>query len=562
MYLTLKANGFTLNNGSNQLFQILKGTIFMKNFFIIILAFSAVGMEKQQPCTSFVAHTANILGKFNDPFEFDGDYGTETNHTRQQVFDLVVSKAALIKNLTDSQVKELMDKANGHTNEKIYKEHLIAKATQQDKNHGPTLSEVTQDSIGTIENKLQKLSNTSKKEFDSILEFINKYGNQKIFYFLRNNPAELLKLDKILRDNASKEGKNFNFPVLSSTATLNGHTSNELKSNLIDTVFTKEVFSFTRPESDLKKAIDRLDKNFLQKFFNNEVHNKDLYAFCTPSGQLFFYWLYEALNLHLIGQDPQLIEKVNSVKERFKNTLGNSEDRAQIFKNKFLDANSKVIFVQESDKVFAQALLENNLFVPINKQNFQDGTVVFLKNDFWEPDYEIIPIEDYSGYEEGRLTTILATQKQTKQKFLLAACHGSSTKSEDGRMQIEKIIATLNQLSQKLNEDIKLVIGIDANTKTEEDVTLFKELLNRLGLIATEVGPTTVKRRMVTVQHAKAGKFAIDAEDYLIVKKGQFLLNHHTVGFSKNKADVNMPLPSLHNPSDHYAVGAQITSIK
>jgi len=537
----------------------------MKNFFILAFLVMPLshGMEKQQPCTNFVAHTANILGKFNDPFEFDGDYGNETNHTRQQVFDLVVSKAALIKNLTDSQVKELMDKDGSHTNEKTYKENLIAQATQHDKNHGPILSEiVTRHAIGTIENRLQKLPNAAKKDFDNILEFINKYGNQKIFYFLRNNPAELLKLDKILRDNAAKEGKNFNFPVLSSTALLHGHTNDELKSSLIDAVFTKEVASFSRPESDLKKAIDKLDKSFLPTFFNNQAQNKDLYAFCTPSGQLFFYWLYEALNLHLIGQDPQLIEKVNIVKERFKNTLGNSEDRAEIFKKKFLDADSKVIFVQESDKVFAQALLENNLFIPIDKQSFQDGTVVFLKNDFWEPDYEIIPIEDYSGYEEGRLTTILATQKQTKQKFLLAACHGSSTKSEDGRLQIDKIVTTLNQLSQKLNEDIKLVIGIDANTKTEEDVQLLKELLNKLGLIATEVGPTTVKRRMVTVQHAKAGKFAIDAEDYVIVKKEQFLLNHPTVGFSTNKADITLPLPSLQNPSDHYAVGAHITSIK
>ena len=39
-----------------------------------------------------VIHTANILGIFTDPFEFEGDYGPEVNPIRQQVFELVVSR--------------------------------------------------------------------------------------------------------------------------------------------------------------------------------------------------------------------------------------------------------------------------------------------------------------------------------------------------------------------------------------------------------------------------------------------------------------------------------------
>lgn len=108
--------------------------------------------------------------------------------------------------------------------------------------------------------------------------------------------------------------------------------------------------------------------------------------------------------------------------------------------------------------------------------------------------------------------------------------------------------------------NLQLFIGIDANTKTKEDVKLFKEHLEMLGLTSTQAGPTTIKKRMITAQHSKAGRFAIDEEDYLITLKpehgGQFQFSHVTVGFKEEKADTNQPLPNIYNPSDHYIVGA------
>ena len=530
--------------------------LFIVAFLCLVITRSECAEKKHN--TNFVAHTANILGIFDDPFEFDGDYGQEVNIIRHHIFDLVVSKVALVKNLSDSQIESLMKNKDTNDSIKIYKKNMLAHILRYEKNYGPTLSEIaTSELLNTIKNKLQTLENVPLQDFNRIVEFINKYGNEKAFHFLRNNPPALLKLDKILRDNAARAGKDFNIPILSSTTKLNGSNSDELKANLIDFLFTQKIIPLTKSEEDTKKTISVLDENYLQQFFDIQTNNKDLYVFCTPFGQIFFYWMYQALNLQLIEQHPGLIDQVNTVKEIFKNTIGNSKNRAQIFKEKLLNAKSKVIFTQESDTHFVQALLDDNLFIPVNKQNFQDGTLVFLKNDFWDPQYENIPIENYSGYDEGRLTVILATQKQTKQKFLLAACHGSSTKSEDGRMQIEKVVEKFNQLSQILNETIILLIGIDANTKTHEDVALFKELLTKHGLISTSVGPTTIKRRMVTAQHAKAGKYALDEEDYLIVKKDQFLLSDPTIGFSKNKPDINKPLPNLNNPSDHYAVGSK-----
>lgn len=67
---------------------------------------------------------------------------------------------------------------------------------------------------------------------------------------------------------------------------------------------------------------------------------------------------------------------------------------------------------------------------------------------------------------------------------------------------------------------------------------------------------------MVTSQHAKAGRAAIDEEDYLIILKpekgGRYALTQPTVGFSEEKQDINTALPNVNNASDHYPVGATL----
>jgi hypothetical protein len=162
---------------------------------------------------------------------------------------------------------------------------------------------------------------------------------------------------------------------------------------------------------------------------------------------------------------------------------------------------------------------------------------------------------------------ILATQKGSGAKFLLAAAHGNSTRAEDGRLQISKIMEKFQELSVLSgNENLQLVIGIDANTKTEEDVQDLRNHLEALGLTGTDAGPTTIKMRMVTAQHSKAGRFAIDEEDYLILLKpelgGHLKLDSVTVGFQTEPQDPATPLPNINNGSDHYPVGATLTKIQ
>lgn len=115
------------------------------------------------------------------------------------------------------------------------------------------------------------------------------------------------------------------------------------------------------------------------------------------------------------------------------------------------------------------------------------------------------------------------------------------------------------------NNKLQLIIGIDANTKPKEDVDYLQQHLKALGLISTHAGPTTIKKRMVTAQHSKAGRFAIDQEDYILILKqengGLYQIEETSVGFNSEKPDPNITLPNRNNPSDHYPVGAKLTSI-
>lgn len=516
---------------------------------------------------SIVIHTANILGIFTDPFEFEGDYGPEVNATRQHVFELVVSREAITKNLSDLEVKDLIGDETASKQEiDDYRNILVTQAISNEKEYGPTLSQlVTPELIEEIKKKQNDLKGAgfSDSDFADILNFIERYQDQKVFHFLRNNPSELLHLDKALRDQAARNGRLFDFPILGSTKVLEGTNSFELKKNLAEVVFRKETFDLAKPQATIQQALRKLDKNYLKGFFGEMADNQDLEIFSTPLGQVFFYWMYQALNLDLVSTaNPEMIEEINKVKNIFAQTLGDPATRANSLKDKLIAADSVLLFTQESDALVPETLINEGLFHPIDRQNMRDGTLVLVRSDLWEPDYEIIPIDGYEGFKAGRINLILATRRDTGQQFLLASCHGNSTKPEDGRLQISLIMEKFHQLS---DGNLQLFIGIDANTKTEKDVKDFQEHLEMLGLTSTQAGATTIKRRMVTAQHSKAGHFAMDEEDYLITLKpengGQFQFSHVTVGFKEEKPDTNQPLPNIHNPSDHYPVGAVMRPI-
>lgn len=523
------------------------------------------------PILSFIVFTSNILGSFNDPFEFDGNYGDKINPVRAYVFEQVVSKEALAANQTDIQIVQEIGFENPSLDEILdYRQQRIKNAILEDLQHGPSLKELVPFAlIEQLQKKQQELNNTGFTETDlaNILYFLDRYQNQKIFSFLRHNPSDLLSLDKILRDKAAREGRNFDLPILSSTALLKGENALELKEHLLESLFTQETLNNVKSKDKLEEAIKSLDPHFLKKFLGQDAENADLAVFTTPAGQVFFYWLYQSLNLHLISEDQGMISQINLVKQLFADTLGNPVERARTFRDKLIAADASIVFTQESDVIVPQLLTKDGLFHSVNGQNPADGTFVLLRGDHWEPSYEVISIEDYDGYNRGRLNVILAARKGSGERFLLASGHGNSTKAEDGRFQIAKVVEKYHQLIElPENKNMQLVIGIDANTKSEEDVALLRNHVESLGLFATNVGPTTVKKRMVTAQHSKAGRFAVDEEDYVIVlnpeNSGLYQMANSTVGFREEKPDPMVTLPNIDNPSDHYPVGVNLLRSK
>ncbi len=515
-----------------------------------------------------IIHTANILGILNDPFEFAGDYDPKINAIRQRVFDLVVSPEAWVKHLSKAEIKNfLWAKSKNEEELSTYRNELIRQAVDAERGYGPTLSQlVTPVCVENIEKKQKALEQFgfSRSDLFDILYFIERYKDQKVFHFLRNNPSALLSLDKAVRDQAARNGKRFDLPILGSTKLLEGTTPDELKLNFLEAVFTPENLNLTQSKDSILQSLKKLDDAYLKKFFGLSANSEDLSRLSTPAGQVFFYWMYQSLNLHLISEEPQMIAQVNQAKTIFARTLGDSASRANLFKQRLIESNCGLLFTQESDAFVPTVLMENDLFLSVGRQNMKDGTLVILRSDLWESNYDIVSIDGYEGFHTGKLNVILATRKNSNQRFLLASCHGNSTRPEDGRLQISLIMEKFREL-QSSDKNLQLFIGIDANTKKEEDVKLFKKHLDQLGLISTQVGPTTIKKRMVTAQHSKSCHPAIDEEDYLITLKpeigGDFHFSHVTVGFNQGKVDTYCPLPNMRNPSDHYAVGALMAPI-
>src|SRR4051812_42746336 len=133
---------------------------------------------------SFVAHTANILGIFSDPFEFAGDYGPEINPVRDKVFELIVAREAICKNLSDPQVRSLLQQENAsHEAVRTYRKYIVERAIEQDRNHGPTWSELIPPAlIEELKKKQHDLqSDFNQNELGGFLAFLERYGKEKPF---------------------------------------------------------------------------------------------------------------------------------------------------------------------------------------------------------------------------------------------------------------------------------------------------------------------------------------------------------------------------------------------
>jgi hypothetical protein len=488
--------------------------------------------------------TANILGIFYSPFEFAGQYGSEMDLLRKEIFDLILPREPFARNLADDEAKE----------------RLLQEAMQWDANYGPTIEElIPEEMIFALREKQKELQDPSftEEDLERFIDFLQKYKDQKAFHFLHNTPAGSLGLELALRNDAAFSGKNLELSILDSPKLLEGKNSLELKKNALDELLSKHVLNdLTKGSEAQQKMLNKIPPDYLSRYLGKEAQTKDLDFLLTRSGQPLFFWFYHTLNLHLISQDPNLIEKVNRVKTIFADTIGNPKTRAALFKKRVDENGFGVVLTQECDRMVVEAFATD--FWPLDGQNQTSGTFVFLKKDLWEKPEPLTIDAPYEGLRKGKVNPVLAKNKITGEMFLFAACHGDSNDASDGRYQVRLVKEKFDEL-QKLYPELNLVIGIDANTKSEEQVAALRDELDELGLEATNVGPTTIKQRMLTAQSHKTARFARDEEDFLItLKGGKYKLANPLVGFSQEKPDPNRCLPDIGNPSDHYSVGATL----
>ena len=166
-----------------------------------------------------------MLGIFSDPFEFEGKYGSDQDPIRQKVFECIVAKESLYKNLSDEEIRDLLHQEMTREEIQKYRSLLVQKAIREDRAYGPTVRElISPELVQVLREKQQMLEKEgfTKAQLRAILQMLENHQEEKVFYFLRHSPSELLSLDKKLRDEAVRNGKNLELPILSSMQVLEG----------------------------------------------------------------------------------------------------------------------------------------------------------------------------------------------------------------------------------------------------------------------------------------------------------------------------------------------------
>lgn len=505
--------------------------------------------------TCFLVITFNVLSGFVNPFEFDGCYSDRIDPLRKKIFEKLMLEETVVKNLTDEELdkKAKQEKIPLDAIEDFHKK-LITEAKKNDLERGPTLEELLPEKLLTVlQEKLKEVA-VSEKTWKDLQNFYEKHKQKKIFSFIKHSPEKFLSIEKRLPNIAS-------LPIVGSLALLPEKEYTALSQNLLDQLITKKQLSSLNFCKELQKSLNRYSETDLKSFLGEDASLSDLELFTTPIGELIYYWIYESLHLYLITDTPSLLQDVNLVKEHFAKHLADPTFRTQSIKEDLLNKHPALLFLQECDRYLLEALTNDSFFLPIQDQNMKDGTLVLLEKDQWEEDYQVIPVEEYKGYKEGKVNIVLAKQKSSSIPFLLASCHGASLDPSDGRKQISIIMKKYRSF-QKNNPHLQLIIGIDANTKSQKEVEALYEHLDSLHLVCTKVGATTIKRRMITTEQEKAGIYIQDQEEYLITLGNQAdrlaMLSKPFLRFD-NKEEGFLPNPS--NLSDHYPVGAYMIPV-
>lgn len=493
---------------------------------------------------------------------------------------------------------------------------LVGDQESEEKNTrmmGPRSTFSALDALEGLRHTLNNDAELSREDIQNFKDFIRKFGDQKIFAFLHgvkdtdaarknNGTNSLLKLELTLIQAKEKGGNVPSLPLLDTSGVLE-ESADGGKLALLQSVFQTSIadIMLARNLRDLEeeeavarkktakerfgpdvicKAIrDNLDLSLLKHADGRAVKPEELDFFSTCGGQRIFFWLYHAMDLHL-ASGVATIKEINDGKKTFAGITGTPQERAAKFVKDLVASNVGVLATQECAKDCADALTREPTFLErrlgTHKQFFnavvnaqgvgKTGTTIFLREDLWEKEVQVIQHGHLDDKKKtDKLVLVVATAKKTGDKFLHVSIHGDSSVAKDGREKIAEAVKQFKLLKERRgNEDLELLIGIDANTKKQMDIGALQEQLTELGLYATEVGSSTIKIRALTVQQTKAGDRVDAPGDHVItsaLNPKRYKAVETLLAGKRVRARAGMALPNMEYSSDHLTVQLTIQKV-
>lgn len=321
----------------------------------------------------------------------------------------------------------------------------------------------------------------------------------------------------------------------------------------------------------------QLDLSTMKDENGNAVTATDLEFFKAPDMQLALFALYHMMDLQLAHEalsteEQSGLERVNVAKISLIQRTGTIDARARAYRQKVLVSGVGVLSTQECSKQHEAELTreltqdeidngEKRFFKP---EGSKPGTVLFLREDLWEADAQIIPHSYVGGKaaDEDKLVCVLATEKRTGDRFFHVCLHGDASKAEDGRNKIQEAFRLFKGLkAMPGNEDLEMAISMDANTKKTFDIDALQILMIQNGVQYTVCGDTTVKVRGLTSQQTKSGLRVNAPGDHIAVKLSSYKVIKVLLRGLAQIADPLVTLPTPTFPSDHYSVSTEIQKV-
>lgn len=368
-------------------------------------------------------------------------------------------------------------------------------------------------------------------------------------------------------------------PVME-TVEVDGQQVTRQKMELKTRVIMKENKSSNKFGPEKVKEIIRkqIELSLLTDGSGAPVDPTELDFFSSPCGQLVLFWLSNATDLVMANETVTMTE-VNDGKKELKKLMDPKKAAAKFAKD-LAAQDVGVLMTQECSETFLKALTRKatiferifgtyKRFVPAAAKGTgatsEPQTNIFLRPDMWESwqtvEHRHFDTDKTKNYKFG---LVLAFAKKTLDPFLFASIHGDAGtgKSMDAREKIVEAVEQFLYYRENGYPDLELILGMDSNSKTDEDNLLLNEILSGYGLFATDCGVTNSKTRGHTAQMEKGGKVVKTPGDGFVTSPMRhYRVSKTYLGGKHERIAKDLDLPNRVYSSDHLPVRIVVDNV-